>query len=273
MWWKEECDEARLLNCPGTEAKNNVSIFYNLQEVEAMKKFLNLMFLCGLNVYTHSSQSYDHLPWDNLGFHGHELALVEKFLPPNPVILEAGAHHGEDTVIFVQRWPKAKIYAFEPCPQYYKKLEQATRGYNNIHIFPFGLFSKTGAYSFQASNNWDGASSLFEDNHLSFGLDYDDQQIEVYCKNLDEWAEENNVTNIDYMWLDMEGAEGYVLKSAPKIMRTVRAISCELNFWEYRKGMTLFQDIYDFLTKEGFTLYKIWGSPQGQATGVFIRKD
>lgn len=233
-----------------------------------MKKLFYIIFFLVSNIYSHN---FDNLPWDSNGFHGLELSIVEGFLPADPIILEAGAHHGEDTVTFIKRWPNAVIYAFEPCPQYYRKLKETTLGYNNIHIFPYGLFSTSGTYTFQASNNWDGASSLFEDNHLPIGLDYDDQQIEVSCKNLDEWAQEHNVTKIDYMWLDMEGAEGYVLKSSPKIMRTVRAISCELNFWEYRKGMTLFQDIYDFLTQEGFVLYKIWGSPLGQATGVFIR--
>ncbi len=225
-----------------------------------------LSSVCSVNL---AAMDYSHLPWIS-GFHGAELDIVKKFLPKNPVILEAGARRGEDTVVFIKKWPRATIYAFEPCPQYYEQLKHVTSGISNIHIFPIGLFTTSGSYIFHVSEAWDGASSLLADNHIPNGLDYNDHQIQVICKNLDEWALENNVKKIDYMWLDMEGAELYVLKSAPNILSTVKVISCELNFVEYRKGMTLFQDIYDFLLINNFELHAIWGT-LGQATGVFVK--
>lgn len=228
-----------------------------------------LLFIIHLNTIVSNNQSA--LPWDHNGYHGLELNLIGQFLPFDPVILEAGAHRGEDTTNFIRRWPTATVYAFEPCPAYFTELRQKTSDYKNIHIFPIGLFSKTGHYTFNVSKNWDGASSLLEDNHLSNGLNYEDHAIEVYCENLDEWAQKNNVSHIDYMWLDMEGAELYMLNSAPTILNTVRVISCEINFLEFRKGMTIFQDLHDFLLKNNFTLYKIWGSPVGQATGIYVK--
>ncbi len=216
--------------------------------------------------------SIDHkaLPWIK-GHHGMELNIVANYLPSNPIILEAGAHHGEDTVIFIKKWPQASVYAFEPCPEYFEILKRHTAPFPNIHIFPFGLTAKTGTYNFYISQKWNGASSMLADNHLSDGLDYNDQKIEVLCKNLDEWTVEYTIKKIDYMWLDMEGAELSMLNSAPSILKTVKAISCELNFKEYRIGMTQFDDIHSFLLKNEFSLIAIWGSSQGQATGVYIR--
>jgi hypothetical protein len=43
----------------------------------------------------------DGLPWDE-GRHGAELEHLMFFLPENPIILEAGAHNGEDTVNFIK---------------------------------------------------------------------------------------------------------------------------------------------------------------------------
>jgi hypothetical protein len=42
-----------------------------------------------------------------------ELYEIAPYLTDSPVILEAGACDGADTVKFAQRWPDATIYAFE----------------------------------------------------------------------------------------------------------------------------------------------------------------
>jgi len=82
---------------------------------------------------------------------------------------------------------------------------------------------------------------------------------------------ENHITHIDYMWLDMEGAELIALKSSSRILSTVKVISTEVNFKEYRKGMALFEEFNSFLLNSGFILHKIWGT-YGQATAIYIRK-
>lgn len=103
-------------------------------------------------------------------------------------------------------------------------------------------------------------------------MGYNDVCLDVECVNLDEWATNNNIQKIDYMWLDMEGAEYNVLSAAPKILSTVTAISLEGNFREFRKGFILFTEVKRLLEESGFYLYKIWGSPTWQVTAVFIRK-
>lgn len=237
-----------------------------------MKK-LHLLF--ALTMIFSRVNAIDDLPWVKDGHPGLELEIVRPFLPEDPVILEAGGHYGEDTVVMAKKWPSSTIYTFEPCPTYYSRLEQTVASFPNIHSFPFGLYSKTGEHVFHVSRNWDGASSVLEDNYLPVTI-YDDYQIMVYLKNLDEWAKETHIDHIDYMWLDMEGAELAVLKSSPEILKNVRAISLELNYREFRKGMPHFQEVKDFLCGQGFTLYKIWGLQGGepgtwQSTGVFIR--
>jgi FkbM family methyltransferase len=212
------------------------------------------------------------LPWLPGGHDGVELDIVSKFISDNPVILEAGAHYGEDTIKMISKWPRAKIYAFEPCPDSFKKLKLQVKNCPQIKIYSFGLFDKTGNYTFYVNALNDGSSSLLEDSHKTSTV-YKDTPITIMCKNLDEWAQEEKVSAIDYMWLDMEGAEYYVLSAAPKILSTVKVISCELNFQEFRTGMTQFETLKSFLEAQGFVLYKIWGSSSVQATGIFVKKD
>jgi len=47
---------------------------------------------------------------------------IAKYLPVNPVIIEAGAYIGNDTLEMSKVWPKGRIYAFEPVPMLYEKL-------------------------------------------------------------------------------------------------------------------------------------------------------
>jgi len=211
----------------------------------------------------------EDLPWTT-GTHGSELEIVRPFLPEDPVILEAGAHYGEDTLAFIHHWPGATVYAFEPYCEYFFQLQKAVSKEPGIEIFPYGLYSKTGFYDFHVSATWDGASSLFASSEGP--VEYFDMMTTVLCKKLDEWAEEEQVDRIDYMWLDMEGAELEMFKGAPQILQTVRAISTEVNFRQFRKGMAQFPEMKDYLEKAGFTLFKIWGSPDWQATAVFIRE-
>ena len=216
-----------------------------------------------------------NLPWWKDGVHGSEIEVVRPFLPEDPVILEAGACSGEDTLLLAKNWPKGTIHAFEPYLPYYESLAKKVSEMPQIHAYPFGLYSVAGEYSFHVSQIWKGAASLLEDNRLP-GNPYDDVSATIKCKNLDEWAREAQVDHIDYMWLDMEGVELEMLRSAPNIFKTVKAISTEVNFRVFRKGMVQFKEIDSFMEANGMTLYKIWESPPNtrnwQATAIYIRK-
>lgn len=198
------------------------------------------------------------------------VAIIRPFLPHNPNILEAGAHGGQETVILGHSWPKGTVFAFEPVPKFigFIQHEITKHRVHNAKLFPYALFSSSGERTFYYSNSIGAASSLLESNNL---CDYQDSEMKVHCINLDHWAKQNNVDHIDFMWLDMEGAEYHVLNSAPTILKTVRVIITEINFREFRKGMTQYTDLYTLLTSNGFTLYKIWGSPVHQGTALFVR--
>lgn len=212
-------------------------------------------------------------PEDFVNAHGKELDFVYPLLPENPIILEAGAHYGEDTIILSTRWPKGTIYAFEPNPKAFEKLKKAVKDYSNINIFPFGLYSKTGDYPLWVPPENDGTASLLKDNELpeSTAWYHGEKPITIFCMNLDQWASQEGVDRIDYMWLDMEGTELQMLNSAPKILKTVKVISTEVNFREFRKGMCQFSEVSAFLEKNGFKLSKLMGTPDWQATALFIK--
>lgn len=202
------------------------------------------------------------------------ISIVERFLPLNPNILEAGAHSGEDTVIFAEKWPQGQIFAFEPVPRFFQRIlsNLEFKKIANVKAYPVGLLSETGERLFYYSQNCGGASSYLPDNHLP-EIYYNDAPMMLPCITLDDWALQQGVDHIDFMWLDMEGAEYYALHSSLKILCTVKVIITELNFRDFRVGHTLYGTLKPFLEEQGFVLYMIWGNPNWQATGLFVKKE
>lgn len=202
------------------------------------------------------------------------LQIIKPFLPENPMILEAGCCDGSDTVKLAKMWPLGQVYAFEPLPNFINLANNAIQSNNisNACIFPFALDSTSGNKTFYFSTIIGGASSLLQSNEeMKDKCNYKDIEIKVNCINLDEWTQKNKINSIDFMWLDMEGNEYYVLNSSPNILKTIKVIITEINFCEFRKGMTQFKDLNKLLISNGFKLHKIWGSPFWQGTALYIK--
>src|SRR5579862_8337847 len=96
--------------------------------------------------------SFDRLRMSGPILKKHEiLALAKKYLPDNPVIVEAGAFDGRDTRLLSQMWPTATIHSFEPVPEIYAILQKNTQDLPNVHTYPVGLSDTTGNALFYVS--------------------------------------------------------------------------------------------------------------------------
>ena len=178
-----------------------------------------------------------------------------QFLPDNPVILEAGAHKGKDTVEMARLWPGGIIHAFEPVPHIFRLLENNTRNLKNVHCYQLALGDARGIESlFVSSGASDGSSSLLPPKELlnDFPTVYFDEELPVNTTTLDEWAMENDVSEIDFMWLDLQGMELQVLQSGKTILKTVKGIYSEVSSVEGYSGQTLYHELRAWLEKEGF---------------------
>ena len=48
--------------------------------------------------------------------------------------------------------------------------------------------------------------------------------------SLDQFIEENDVTSVDFIKIDVQGAEGDIFKGAPKTLKNALNIVCEVGF-------------------------------------------
>jgi FkbM family methyltransferase len=186
--------------------------------------------------------------------------LIKPYLPDNPIIIEAGAFHGTDTVRLAQTWPKGTIYAFEPVPELYAQLVATTKPYANIHCYHQALSNKNGTALFYVSEKPgrpgtpSQAGSLLPPkerlHHSPLQFPY---TIQVNTITLDTWGHQNNIDHIDFAWLDMQGHELAVLQAATTLFATMKVIYIEVGFIEGYAGQPTYPIVKQWLEQKRFS--------------------
>src|SRR5438445_6267236 len=63
------------------------------------------------------------------------LGVAAQYLPPNPVIVEAGAYDGKETCVMAAYWPQGYIHAFEPVKELFEKVVSRTHKLPNASVY------------------------------------------------------------------------------------------------------------------------------------------
>jgi len=182
-------------------------------------------------------------------------SYIKRFLPKNPVVVDAGAHIGRDTIEMARMWPSGTIHAFEPIPQLYSQLELNTASTKNITCYPMALSDRLGSFPIHVSSGFDdGSSSLLAPReHLTVHPQVEFlETIHVPTTTLDSWAKDNDISRVDFLWLDLQGHELSVLKASPKVLRTVIAIHTEVSLKTMYEGSALYPELRSWLEQKGF---------------------
>ncbi len=183
-----------------------------------------------------------------------------KYLPRAPVVVEAGAYDGSNTREFCRFWPGCQVYAFEPVPSACERmLKVADEFPDRIHPQQMALGSVTTAaemyISVTGADGGEQSSSLLAPaaTHEEFPfVDFRDGTIPVRVTRLDEWAAENGVRSVDFLWLDLQGMELAALEGCGDLLSKVAAIHCEVQNVPLYNGAPLYPQISRWLKQHRF---------------------
>jgi 2-O-methyltransferase len=200
---------------------------------------------------------------------------IAEFLPENPIIVEAGAHTGVDTLEMSKLWPQGHIYAFEPIPLIFKSLRENTLKLRNVTCCPIALSDSTGtAKIFVSGGDSDGSSSLLapKEHLIKHPKVTFADETEVDTETLDHWALERNIDRVDFLWLDMQGYELNMLKAAPIMLESVCVIHAEVFLNHSYEGVPLYTEVRQWIESKGFEV-RYEALPWEDAGNVlFVRK-
>lgn len=207
------------------------------------------------------------------------LKIIALLIPNNPVIIEAGAYDGGDTVKLAHIWPQGHIYAFEPVPELYKKVADATKKVNNVSSYCLALADKEGTSEFFVSSQdvspnepFASGSLLAPKKHLTeYPNILFNKKITIPTTTVDLWTAKNKIDHVDFIWLDTQGSELFILKNSVKTLKNVKAIWVEVEFIEAYKNQPLFSDIKDWLENQGFRLESLRLACDWSGDALFVR--
>jgi FkbM family methyltransferase len=181
-------------------------------------------------------------------------AILQKLIGVDATtILEIGAHHGDHTVALMQTFPRATVHSFEPDPRAFavhRKMVNSPRS----KLYQMAIGGINGRADFHMSNGlppgqtellkknypegWDQSGSLrTPKGHLEkYPWCKFTRKISVEVRTLDTWASKHVPGPIDFIWADMQGAEGDLATAGPNAIARTRFLYCEYSNEELYEG-------------------------------------
>lgn len=184
------------------------------------------------------------------------------------VIFDIGACEGEDSIRYYRLFNNSSIFAFEPLPENFQLCIQnfSLIQTDRLKAFQVALSDKPGISKFYVSSgrpsglensDWDygnKSSSLYPPDLVCKKYDWlkFDKEILVRTQTIERFCNDQFVDHIDFIHLDVQGAELDVLKGCGQILSNVKAIWVEVENISIYKGQPLKKDIEKFMKISGF---------------------
>ena len=152
-----------------------------------------------------------------------------------------------------------KVIAFEPDPREFAKLQNNDR----IQYLNYALYDKSCDLNYYIARE-SGKSSILRPNKKFLSVYENEERFHILkeehipsarVKSLDIIAEEFNIVDVDFIKLDTQGSELYILRGGEKyILPAAFGAQIEVEFSEMYERQPLFRDVDEFMEKRGFSL-------------------
>ena len=175
------------------------------------------------------------------------------------VIFDVGCYDGGDSVRFKYWFPDSQVHAFEASTELYKNMKRQPDIFYNNYI----VCDSEGEKDFniiKLNGKVYAASSIYEvSDHFKncfSSLEISGKE-KVKCITIDSYCEINNIQQIDFMQVDVEGASVDVLMGMKNIKPKLIYLEKENND-KYINNKK--ESINDILTARGYTLVEEFSS-------------
>ena len=189
--------------------------------------------------------------------------LIREFVGrSDPVILDIGCNDGKHTAWFLEVFESPRIFSFEPDPRAAARFRAKIGQASNVELFEIALSDRNGDVTFYQSaghrnekqadkmpEGWDLSGSIRKPKeHLVVHpwIKFD-RTITVKTAMLDAWCDEHAIEVIDFIWMDVQGAELDVLRGGTEALSKTRFIYTEYNNRELYEGQSGLRDLLKHL--------------------------
>jgi FkbM family methyltransferase len=199
-------------------------------------------------------------------FEKSESEFLMRMLKPGMTVLDIGAHHGFYTLLASRSVGNSgHVFAFEPSPRERKKLKWHLRWNHcsNVEVFDVALGASAGeAELFLAAGRETGCNGLQPP-----AVRGTSKKVNVTLDTVDNFLIRRKIERVDFVKLDVEGAElsvlggaGNLLSAQPRPIVLVEVCDLRTAAWGYPASRIL-----DLLSDRGYRLFELrdggWLSP------------
>jgi len=186
-----------------------------------------------------------------------ELVLIRRHLGKliKPVIFDVGCHLGEYALACLDVNSEATVHCFEPSKTHYEQIQKKLDKFSTkVILNNFGLSDKDGWFTLYKDKEVSGLASMNKRNLEHLGVDF---SVEEKCKFFDagEYCKRHNVTSIDLLKIDVEGAEFRILNSLKYLFEKRKIKMCQFEFGHANiESKIYFRDFFDFFESLDYNL-------------------
>lgn len=166
-------------------------------------------------------------------------------------IIDIGSRDGYQSLEFRNWFPDSNIILFEANPNQIQECINVTKNHN-ITVIPKAVGDFNGKTKFYICSGNVGGSSLLKVNNHPRSRQWFQSEIEVDITRLDKWCSDNKITDVDLLWVDVQGAEKMVFNGCGKILDNVKAICTEVELSHMYHNSTLKDELDFMLENRGF---------------------
>lgn len=179
------------------------------------------------------------------------LKIFDKVLQPDSNCIDIGCHKGEILEEILKRSPDGHHYAFEPIPQFYNTLK-STFASKNVTFSNIALSDKKGNATFNYVVDAPAYSGLRKRDYKL--KEPKIEELNVRLDKLDNVLPDD--FKVDFIKLDVEGAEFDVLKGAKEVLlNQAPTIIFEFGLGASDHYNVMPDEFYSFLKSNHYEIY------------------
>ena len=170
-------------------------------------------------------------------------------------VLDVGANHGDWAAEVLKVNPNATIHCFEICPPTFQKLSKnlpAKKG--KLFLNAFGLSDAPGEIKIRYCPDSDGVTTMFD-----VVLSSQSETVDAKVARGKDYCVEHGINSVDFLKLDVEGAEHLVLKGFDDLLvpEKVRVVQFEYGLVNILTKFLL-RDFYQLFEERGYKVGKLF---------------
>jgi len=164
--------------------------------------------------------------------------IISKFCNLGSIVMDIGANMGEWSLHMAKMvGGNGRVFCFEPIPSMVQALEKtiAINNFSQVSISECAISNKTGHSQFSIPFDKDNQAIPYW-SRLVLGEEFatpkwidnpwakvaTTKTIEVQTTTLDRFTSEKSITKLDFIKIDVEGHEKYVIEGGQKTLKTLK---------------------------------------------------